>query len=198
VTGALFDAPGMPARHAPLVIAVAGHPAPQGSKSAFPVRAGPQCPACRRRPLRYKSRCPACGDLELVPVAMREQVHDSIDRWRGLVAAAGARAMRGKVLLDGPLAARMIFTVARAAGHYRTGRYSHLLRDDAPAYPDYRGSKDLSKLLRATEDALTGPVWADDCRLCEYTRLGMFFAGEDPEGEGLDVPGVLIKIWRML
>lgn len=85
----------------------------------------------------------------------------------------------------------MVFAMARPKGHYRTGRNAHLLRDGAPPYP--AGTPDLSKLCRATEDALTdaGVVWADDAQVVEYTRLAKVYAGQPGE---LAVPGAVIMI----
>jgi Holliday junction resolvase RusA-like endonuclease len=96
-------------------------------------------------------------------------------------------------LLDGPLVASMVFAFARPKSHYRTGRHAHLLRDSAPARP--ATVPDLSKILRSTEDALTGVVWADDSRVVEYLRLGKFYAGAHPTLPSR--PGVRIKIWPL-
>lgn len=95
---------------------------------------------------------------------------------------------------DGPLAVSMVFTFDRPKGHYRTGRNAHLLRDAAPSRP--YGMPDLSKIVRSTEDALTGIVWADDARVVEYVRLGKFYAGTD-EADVLAVPGAVIRVWRL-
>src|SRR5690606_25696178 len=85
----------------------------------------------------------------------------------------------------------MVFTLARPRSHYRTGRNAHLLRDSAPARPT--GAPDLSKLARATEDALTeAGVWKDDAAVVEYRRLAKVYPGSDPDA--LDQPGVLIRI----
>jgi Holliday junction resolvase RusA-like endonuclease len=117
--------------------------------------------------------------------------------WRQDVkyAALGATAaVPGWKILDGPLAASMTFTFARPKGHYRTGRNAHLLRDAAPARPSV--FPDLSKILRCTEDALTGVVWHDDQRVVEYVRLGKFYAGTDAP-DVLDGPGCVIRVWPL-
>jgi hypothetical protein len=52
---------------------------------------------------------------------------------------------------------------------------------------------DLSKLARATEDALVDAgLLRDDARIVEYLRLAKVFPNEDPEA--LDAPGVRIAI----
>jgi Holliday junction resolvase RusA-like endonuclease len=95
-------------------------------------------------------------------------------------------------VLDGPLAVAMTFTFDRPKGHYRTGRNAHLLRESAPTRP--AGMPDLSKLVRSTEDALTGVVWKDDARVVDYVRLGKWYAGT-PAEDVLTVPGCVIRVW---
>lgn len=117
--------------------------------------------------------------------------------WRQDVkyAALGATAaVPGWSLLDGPLAVSMVFTFARNKGHYRTGRNAHLLRDSAPARPAVY--PDLSKIVRSTEDALTGVIWWDDARVVEYVRLGKFYAGTDAP-DVLAVQGCVIRVWPL-
>lgn len=95
----------------------------------------------------------------------------------------------------GPVAVSMVFTFDRPKGHYRTGRNAHLLRDAAPPRP--AGMPDLSKLIRSTEDALTGVVWKDDALVVEYVRLGKYYAGTDAP-DVLDAPGAVIRVWRLV
>lgn len=117
--------------------------------------------------------------------------------WRQDVkyAAIGATAaVPGWTILDGPLAVAMTFTFARPKGHYRTGRNAHLLRDAAPIRPAV--FPDLSKIVRSTEDALTGVVWYDDQRVVEYVRLGKYYAGTDAF-DVLTVPGCVIRVWPL-
>ena len=82
---------------------------------------------------------------------------------------------------DGPLRVRMVFTVRKPASAPKRRR----------TWPDR--TPDLSKLIRATEDALTeAGVWADDARVVEYDRAAKVFPGEDPEA--LHIPGVRIEV----
>lgn len=98
-------------------------------------------------------------------------------RWTALAARAGAPP------LDGPLVVRMVFTLHKPT-------YAPKRR---VTYPDR--TPDLSKLTRATEDALTNAgIWHDDARVIEYERLAKVYPNEDPEA--LDAPGVRISIWR--
>ncbi|NUS83714.1 MAG: RusA family crossover junction endodeoxyribonuclease [Streptomyces sp.] len=110
------------------------------------------------------------------------------------IAIAATEAAPDWTLLDGPLAVAMTFTFDRPKGHYRTGRNAHLLRDAAPIRP--AGVPDLSKLVRSTEDALTGIVWKDDARVVEYVRLGKWYAGTDA-ADVLAVPGCVIRVWPL-
>lgn len=88
-------------------------------------------------------------------------VHDNpaaLKAWRGAVEAK-ARAARSSFLRR-PVAVEMDLYLPRPRGHYRTGRYAHLLRDDAPPYPVSKF--DTDKLARAVLDALTGVLYDDD------------------------------------
>lgn len=81
--------------------------------------------------------------------------------WKTQVSQAAGDAMNGTGLLDGPLELSVIFTVPRPKGHYG----ARGLRPSAPAYPAVR--PDVTKLLRAVEDACTGIVWRDDAQVVE-------------------------------
>jgi len=62
-------------------------------------------------------------------------------------------------LLGGALEVSVIFTVPRPKGHFG----ARGLKPSAPAYPTVR--PDVTKLLRAVEDACTGIVWRDDAQI---------------------------------
>ena len=79
--------------------------------------------------------------------------------WKKQVAREAALAMDGSPLLDGALRLGVVFTVPRPKGHYG----ARGLRPSAPQYPTVR--PDVTKLLRAVEDALTGIVWRDDSQV---------------------------------
>lgn len=78
--------------------------------------------------------------------------------WKRQVAQAAGEAMSGD-LLDGPLSLAVVFYVPRPKSHQ--GRRG--LLPSAPPYPATR--PDLTKLVRAVEDALTGVVWRDDAQV---------------------------------
>lgn len=149
----------------PITIVIYGQPAPQGSKRAFAVRGKGGVPTGR--------------------VAVIESSHDRVKSWRQAVIDA-AEAVRPDTPLAGPLAAEITFFMPRPKGHYGSGRNAARLRDSAPSRP--HGKPDLSKLLRATEDALTDvALWGDDAQVVEYQTLAKAYADHRP-------PGALITV----
>ncbi|NUS58656.1 MAG: RusA family crossover junction endodeoxyribonuclease [Streptomycetaceae bacterium] len=99
-------------------------------------------------------------------------------------------------ILDGPLAVAMVFTVRHRPASRPTWwpggvRWSKTLMWRPASTPD------LSKLLRATEDALTDAgVWRDDARVVEYRRLAKHYVG-DGGSDVLATPGCVIHVWRL-
>lgn len=82
--------------------------------------------------------------------------------WRSDVGWYAHHRIVGRRFVGG-VGVTLIFTFERPKKHYRTGKFSHLLRDDAPErhtqYPD------IDKLERAVLDALTGVAYADDAQV---------------------------------
>lgn len=117
---------------------VLGTPAPQGSKKGF-------------------------YNKHIKRVQLVDDNKEKLHTWRGDVVRAAVEA-RGDLpcpLFDGPVIVTVEFRFARPKGHYRTGRFAHLLKDSAPRFPS--GKPDIDKTLRATLDAITtSQVWADD------------------------------------
>lgn len=119
-----------------VVVFVPGHPKPAGSKRVFLVsKAG--------GPQR--------------PVVTDDSGAKGRD-WRVAIQHAIA-AVHTAPPLTGPLDLSCYFTVTRPLGH--SGRRG--LRPSAPPYPTTR--PDVTKLLRAVEDAATGLLWADDAQI---------------------------------
>jgi len=96
--------------------------------------------------------------------------------WMGQVADAARQVYTGP-LLRGPVTFEMTFRRARPKGHYGTGRNAGVLKDSAPRYPI--GSPDVTKCVRAAEDALTKVVWYDDAQVVSQENHKVY--GE-PEG----------------
>jgi Holliday junction resolvase RusA-like endonuclease len=65
--------------------------------------------------------------------------------------------------LIGPLAVEFHFVFPRPKGHYGTGKNAGVVKASAPAYPAVK--PDTTKLIRSTEDALTGLLWKDDAQI---------------------------------
>lgn len=89
-------------------------------------------------------------------------VRDSAKRsapWKREVAQAAGAVVNGGGLIDAPLALNVVFYVPRPKGHFG----ARGLRPSAPVYPTTR--PDVTKLLRAVEDACTGVVWRDDSQI---------------------------------
>lgn len=95
--------------------------------------------------------------------------------WREAIRAETQRAMNtaGREPLPGPLHVLIGFQFRRPKSHYRTGRNAHLLKDQAPAYPD--GKPDLDKLCRAVLDGLTeGRAFWDDAQVVQLAASKVY------------------------
>lgn len=143
-----------------LRITVYGIPAPQGSKRAFAVRS---------------------KGVPTGRVAVIESSHDRVKSWRHAVIGAALQAVPdGTILpLAGPVAVRMTFWLPRPKSHYGTGRNAGRVKPGAPPVP--AGAPDLSKLVRATEDAITDvAIWGSDAQVVECTAAKLWRAGGGP------------------
>lgn len=126
-----------------IVLEVLGTPAPKGSGRAMLIGG--------------KARHIASGStanqraLKAWDVAMREAAHAAV----GNVAAPP--------FVGVAIALAIEFRMARPVGHWGKGKNAGRLTPSAPLYP--LSYPDSSKLLRATEDSLTGIVWDDDSRV---------------------------------
>lgn len=146
-------------------VSVRGRPAPQGSKRARPI---------------YKGRGAA---REFTGHVAQQEMSPRVKDWRSDVKEAAEKVIAdcGHRAFDGPVRVQMVFTVPKPQSAPKRRR----------TWPCKM--PDLSKLCRATEDALTDAgVWRDDALVVEYLRLAKVYPGEDPEA--LEVPGVLITV----
>jgi Holliday junction resolvase RusA-like endonuclease len=122
-------------------------------------------------------RAQTAGSKSIVPkmkdgVVVSRRVVESGDRnakaaWRAdlrLAAEDAREAARTNGDDDWPtdraLSLTLVFYRVRPKAHFGTGRNAGVLKTSAPQSPTTR--PDLLKVARATEDALTGIVWADD------------------------------------
>lgn len=89
-----------------------------------------------------------------------------------------------------PIEVSLVFTLARPASHYRSGRYAAELRPAAPEHPSTR--PDIDKLVRSTLDALRdGGALVDDARVVEVHAVKAYPGGHL---DALDGPGAVIVV----
>lgn len=123
---------------------VPGEPKPAGSKSAF---------AFKRRDGTLGAR-------------VTDSSGNKGKAWRTLVSDAAQDAMGSREPVPGgtPLILLIEFTVVRPASHHVNANRSRPL---SPTKVSLRPAKrpDVTKLVRAVEDAMTGIVWADDAQV---------------------------------
>lgn len=156
-----------------IIVTVYGSPAPQGSK----------------RPYRNQYT----GKIHLV------EQSEKVKPWRQDVKTAAIDAMKAlgsPEPLDGPLAASMVFTVreqpaSRPVWWPKSEKWSKSMLWRPASAPD------ISKLLRSTEDALTGVVWKDDARVAEYVRLAKYYVGYPAEDVFPHTTGAVIRVWSL-
>jgi crossover junction endodeoxyribonuclease RusA len=129
---------------------VYGRPQPAGSKRAFAVKQG-GVPTGRIAVTDDNTKGKPWRDSIVAEALL--QYH----------ATLGVPVERRHELMRGPLTLHVDFYVARPKGHYGSGRNAERVKPSAPDYPTTK--PDVTKLVRAVEDALTGTVWHDDAQI---------------------------------
>ena len=124
-------------REAMIEFFVPGIPATAGSKKGF---------------LNKKT-----GRVMIVPASNKQKP------WMNTVTFFARQQYTGP-LLKGPLKLEIEFRLLRPKSHYGTGRNSGVLKA-LYGSPYHHKRPDLTKFLRAVEDALTGFVWFDDAQV---------------------------------
>lgn len=136
---------------------VPGVPVQGGSKKAFPYR--------KQGKLR---------------IAITDVTGDRGKHWRAKTALAGAKAMQ-EAGLDAPIRTAILFGVTfympRPKAHYGSGKNQCIVKNSAPLHMIFM--PDLDKLVRSTQDALSGVVWEDD-RLIIDVNAKKFYAQKNP------------------
>ena len=137
--------------HVTLNFTVLGKPRPAGSKRAIPIKRG--------------------GVFTGKVAVKDDSTHGK--PWRDSVAYAAQEAMSegDHELLTGPLGLGLTFYVARPASHYTKAQ--HKISRGAPRRPVTR--PDLTKYIRAVEDACTSIIWRDDAQI--VTQVARKFYG---------------------
>lgn len=136
---------------------VSGVPAPQGSKTAMPVRKNGKL----------------TGKTNLV------ESSKALKPWRTLVTHQ-ARCARPKEFTPyaGAVRVEVIFRFPRPKGHYGTGRNGGTLKPSAPEH--HITKPDADKLLRAILDGLTvAGIYHDDSQVVEVETSKRYAAGDN-------------------
>ena len=82
--------------------------------------------------------------------------------WRSMVADA-ARPVAPTVPIMEPVEMHITFVMPRPKGHFGSGKNAATLKPSAPW--GHTVKPDATKLVRSTEDALTGILWHDDAQI---------------------------------
>ena len=90
----------------------------------------------------------------------------ALREWRHEVEAVMARHMDKQ--LDGAFEVRLEFYMPRPKSHFRTGKYSHIMKVDAPI--DHTSKPDLDNLVKLILDVITkSGYWKDDSQVIELS-----------------------------
>jgi Holliday junction resolvase RusA-like endonuclease len=139
-----------------LIFNVFGEPAPGGSKKGFFIK-------------KIKRVVMAPASSKTKP-------------WMSLVSAAAREAFQGELLTE-PISLKLTFRFVRPKNHYGSGKNANILKESAPQHKTTK--PDLTKLIRSTEDALTGFVWRDDSQIVKQETTKIYIDKN---------PGVLVQI----
>jgi crossover junction endodeoxyribonuclease RusA len=103
------------------------------------------------------------------------------DNFKGAIEAAAIEAGLLNKLLEGPIKLSAVFRFPRPQSHFRSGKNSHLLKDNAPRL--HTKKPDLDNVIKATKDALSDiRAWRDDCQVCQYGEPKKLYV------DGLEAP----------
>lgn len=102
--------------------------------------------------------------------------------WRNTIAYFATMEYRENPTKN-PVYLLLNFYMPRPKNHYGTGKNSSILKDTAPVL--HTKKPDLTKLIRACEDALTGILWNDDSQIYCQEAYKIY----------CDTPGVKIEAW---
>ena len=138
---------------------VEGTPKPQGSKKTF---------------FNHKT-----GKAVMV-----EAAGDPLKKWRKRVAEEASVHYFSEPASD-PFTkcvrVSLIFRLKRPKSHYRTGKFSDVLKEEHVA-TRHGKRPDADKLARAVLDGLTGVVFVDDSQVFDLSVLKTWQKRDEPEG----------------
>lgn len=98
----------------------------------------------------------------------------TVKPWRYLVSQAAIAT--GAAMLRGPVSLSVVFLFNRPRGHYGAKG----LKPSAPRHHSVK--PDGSKLLRSTEDALSGVLFEDDARIVSSAVMKRYCTGDERPG----------------
>ncbi len=105
--------------------------------------------------------------------------------WKASVSFSAIQALADRPPFEGALRLRIIFVMPRPRDHYRANGQ---VKATAPSL--HTKTPDQTKLLRSTEDALTGILWRDDAQIADGMTSKVFTSVLP----GLNVIGALITV----
>jgi Holliday junction resolvase RusA-like endonuclease len=76
-----------------------------------------------------------------------------------------------------PIKCQLQFYCKRPKTHYKTGKKSNELKDNAPKYNT--NSKDLDNMVKFVLDALNDKLYLDDCQIIEITCSKLYSTNSD-------------------
>ncbi len=153
--------------------AVYGIPAPQGSKRAMP-----------------QSKIGANGKRYFTGKVNLIESSAKVKPWRAAVHEEARKHFPAPI--PGAVAVDLWFYLPRPKEHYRTGRFAHLLKPSAPAFPAVKPDGD--KLIRSTLDALTtAGAYRDDAAVVDYTAKKRYADGCQPGAVIRVRPIIIVK-----
>ena len=88
-----------------------------------------------------------------------------------------------KELLKGPLSLELRFYMPRPKNHFRSGKFSHLLKDLTLERLYHIKVPDLSNLIKFVEDALVGSFYEDDRQIIEIKAVKLYCNKKGPRTE---------------
>jgi Holliday junction resolvase RusA-like endonuclease len=115
------------------------------------------------------------GSKRLVARGVMIESCRNVKPWRALVTSAAIAT--GLPILRGPVSLSVVFLFLRPKGHFTP---KGALRSSAPQH--HAVKPDGSKLLRSTEDALTGSLLEDDARIVSCTWQKRYCVGPEKPG----------------
>lgn len=130
-------------------------------------------------------------------------VEDNADTapWRDKVAGVARRVVLEVADRHQAVSVEMLFSLARPASHYGTGRNARTVKGSAPLWPVAHGTGDSDKLERLVLDALQDAgILPDDAAVCplyadkQYHDRHPVYDGLPRDPDLLDRPGVVVRI----